>query len=146
MASLASNVYLTIIEVLILGAHNHWSDQVPEQLRSPNDSHRKHLHRPLYPENTMVLWVTSPPHRFYVKLGSCPHLTLRIYSPQASAKYTLVHVEFVGAISCSMERRPVFYTFLASPNIGRFFETRWVLASPPLKAILARSKEMTHSF
>ena len=29
-----------------------------------------------------------------------------------------------------MERRPVFYTFLASPNIGRFFATRWVLASP----------------
>ena len=57
-------------------------------------------------------------------------------------------MEFVGDIGCSLERRPVFDTFLrvAGPNIGRFLKYDKSSLAIPLKAILARPKKMTRLF
>jgi hypothetical protein len=49
-------------------------------------------------------------------------------------------------IGCSLERRPVFDTFLSGPNIGRFLKHDESSLALPLKAILARPKEMTRLF
>ena len=96
--------------------------------------------RPLHPETRT--------HRFYAKVGPLPHPTLRIYSPQGFFKHALVHGGFVGVTACSLERHPVFDTFLVDPNIGRFLKHDGSSLALPLtgKAILARAKEMTHFF